>query len=139
MPSPDIGSVAPAASPTNMVRRDVRVTRSIRGGERPGPVRRLGLGVGTEDLGYPGSFEEVRPQPLHVADLDSSAPVDPESDVGPSVREREGPCVPGQEVGLEPDVQARPGAGPDVAEVLPERMGLAAIPGRAETEELAHR
>ena len=62
MPSPVIGSVTAAASPTNSDppggERDVVDA----GGDRPGPVRCLGLGVGAEHVGDARAGQQLGPE-----------------------------------------------------------------------------
>src|SRR5207237_4074041 len=55
---------------------------------------------------------------------------------GPAVRQREGPRVPGQDVGLEPDPQIGGGLA-DAGEVLTEGVPLAEVPGVGGAESLA--
>ena len=62
MPSPVMGSVAAAASPTNRTRPSTSTTVVERGRDGPGPVRRLGLGVGTEQRADVGSGQQLGPE-----------------------------------------------------------------------------
>ena len=140
MPSPVSGSVAPAASPTNSTRpRASSGARSMRAGIGQAEVPCLGLGVRRRAPRHVGPGEQLGPQRLHVAaPAAHRRAADPEADVGPPAGQRERPRVAGEQVGLEPHVQALGGRPGDVADVLAEGVPLAEVAGLGEAERLAH-
>src|SRR5690606_31955694 len=107
---------------------------------RDGPrtVRRLRLGAGAEHPADRRSGQQLGPEPGEGAAVEVGASHDTEPDVRPPVGEGEGPDVPGEEVGLEPDVKVTaPGAG--LAHVLAERVPLPAVADLVVPEEPAQR
>ena len=141
MPSPVIGSVAAAASPTKSVRRRRQDHVVHAGWDRPRPVGRLGLRVGAEHGRDVGARQQLGPQLLHLLDAGDLAAValDPEADVGAAAGERERPGVAGRRSASNHTNSSFAARGPTCGEVLAEGVPLAQVAGRRRAQVLAQR
>ena len=114
MPSPVIGSVAAAASPTNSARpaRERHARRRGPGSARPDGGR-LGAGRRARAPRRCAAGRAARATARFMSWVASLPPRwMPKPDVGPAVGQRERPGVAGQQVGLEPHPQVVAAAGP---------------------------
>ena len=130
MPSPVIGSVAAAASPTNRVRpaRRARPGRPGPGWATPGGATR----AGRRARGRPAMWGRASSSGHSASCPATRATLPPrrmpKPTLAPPPGERERPGVAGQQVGLEPHDAARSAArGRHVGEVLPEGVPLAPV------------
>ena len=144
MPSPVIGSVAAAASPTNRVRArcSARCRRRGPGWATPGAATPASAS-GPRTARMCGRARRSGHSVLHVldraADLAAVA-LDAEADVGP--RRRAAGTTrrsPGSRSGSNHTKRSRAARGPDVGEVLPEGVPLAEVARGGHAEVLAHR
>ena len=138
MPSPVIGSVTAAASPTNSarpMRSGTAPSRAGMGQARGGPS---GLAP-SSSVPQARAAQQVPPAGPHVADLDLTTPQHPEADVGAAAGQRERPGVAGQEIRLEQDVEGVGAGRRHVTDVLTEGVPVAPVAGHGAAQRLAQR
>ena len=143
MPSPVIGSVAAAASPTKSARPRGRARHVVDPGrDGPGPVRRLGRGVGAEDVARcaAGPAARATARSMSRTRVDLAAARGCRSRRWPG-RPAAGTTTRSRAAGRARTTRTARGAaaGADAGEVLAEGVPLAEVAGLAGAEQLAHR
>ncbi len=139
MPSPVITSLAIAASPVSSTRPPASGARSMRAGIGHALCRSSSVASGPRARRTWGRSRRS----AHCCFMSWIRRVavaqHAEAEVDAAAGQRERPRVPGQEVGLEPDVEVVARRSGDAAAVLPEGVPLAEVAGRGEAGGLADR